>query len=183
MVANYPARQKTGNRAKDVANPMFKEAEERVLRWLLANGYAVRDARGEKTFYDFRFGAFRPVYALDVKCDQFAQTTGRVAWEAFVEMGTHIREGWGRDERLDYIAFVTPGNWHMYLVDAERVREMLVRMEKGFDLPKDGELVEFKKMGSDGRTGYGLAIGLEWMRRMGAIKKEDSLEDILTPEV
>lgn len=175
MVVQYPGRKRTGNRAQDVVDPLFQEAERLVHDWLLASNYNVLDMRPAKTYHDFRFGANDPVFTLDVKADQYAQTTGRVAWEILVENRGIMRPGWGKDDRLDYVAFVMPGIWRMILVDAERVRELLVRIDRGFDLPRDGELIAFNKVGGDGRTAQGIAIGIEYLRRHGAIKREDNL--------
>lgn len=177
MVTSYPARKSTGTRSRDVQDPLYKEAEERVYRWLQEQGYSVSDERKAKTFYDFRIGSKTPaIFALDVKCDQYAATTGRVAWELFVEVGKNIREGWGRDERLDYVAFVIPHEWGVVMVDTDCVRALIAKQEQGFNLPREGELVAFRKEGQDGRTAHGVALALEYLRRHGCIKREESLD-------
>lgn len=178
MVTSYPARKSTGTRSRDVQDPLFKEAEERVFIWLQEQGYTVSDERKAKTFYDFRIGSAngQAVFALDVKCDQYAATTGRVAWELFVETRGNMREGWGRDDRLDYVAFVLPHEWRVIMVDTDCIRTLIAKQDQGFNLPKEGELVAFRKEGTDGKTAHGLALSLEYLRRHGCIKREELLD-------
>lgn len=172
MVTSYPARQRTGSRNKDAVNPVFLEAEAKVLEWLVAEGHDVQDARPQRTYYDFALGN---LWTVDVKCDQWMQTTGRVAWELYLETRGVLRESWGMDARLDYVAFVAPHIWKLVLVDTEAVRDLIAKQEKGFNLPKSGELVAFSKEGNDQRTGKGVALSIDYLRRHGCIKKEAQL--------
>jgi hypothetical protein len=167
-MTSYPPRKATGNRAKDVVDPLWQEAEERVYAWLVQDGYAVTDARKQKTHYDF---ALDNLWTLDVKCDQYAASTGRFAWELFVDYRGHTRRGWGGNINLDYIAYVTPHDWFVYLVDAAKVRALLAAVEAGEATAPAGMMVSFSKQGADGRTGIGVALGIEWLDAQGCIVK------------
>lgn len=173
MATTYPARAKTGLRSRDVQNPLFKEAEARVLAWLEAQDFQVVDARAAKTYFDFRIGApgaeNLAVFTLDVKCDQYAASTGRVAWETHAATRGFTRLSWGLNPNLDYVAFVLPSNnpqWTLLLVDAGKVRAALDTLVAGRDYHP------FDKQGEDARQAAGLAIQLAALRRVGAIVRE-----------
>lgn len=174
MTVNYAPRARTGTRSRDVQNPIFKEAEQRVYEWLQANGYSIVDLRAQKTYADFRFGAAgkQPVFTLDVKADQYASETGRVAWEIVVENRGRIREGWGMYKELDYVAFVLPNgpeplSWPLYMVDVKQVQRALDTI-----VEQHGDYVRFDKRGEDGRRAEGVAISLAALRQHGCIVHE-----------
>lgn len=174
MVTTYqPPRQPTGNRSVDVHNPLFKEAEERVWKWLPnITDKPVRDCRSQNTYHDF---IIDDIWAIDVKCDQIASSTGRVAWELYVAKGDNMREGWGRHEHLDYVAFVLPKGkeepWPLYMVDVPDTQKLIERIDNGLVTPEAGEYVPFNKVGTD-RTGIGIAISLELLRRENCVMEE-----------
>lgn len=166
-------RQPTGNRAVDVNNPLFKEAEERVYRWLLTREHSVRDCRKQNTYHDF---VLNDLWALDVKCDQLASVTGRIAWELYIERRDgQLQDGWGRHEYLDYVAFVQPGDaearWKLHLLDVGKVQRLVERIDKGVLTPRPGEYVAFTKQGTD-RSGIGVAIALTLLDTEGCIMEE-----------
>lgn len=163
----------TGNREQDVVNPLFRAAEDRVYAYLqrLATPESpVVDMRHEKTYYDFRKGPF----TIDVKCDQYAHQTGRVAWEQYIfinrgEDSLDRVNGWGSDERLDYIAYVFPKGdeeaWPCLIVNR---RKMAQQIQEAVGTPQERELKAFLKE-SGKRTATGYAANIEWLRAGGCI--------------
>lgn len=173
MTTYSPPRQPTGDRAVDVNNPLFKEAEERVWKWLPSiTSKPLRDCRPQRTYHDF---IIDDIWAIDVKCDQLAGSTGRVAWELFVAKGEDVRPGWGQHEHLDYVAFVLPGDpseqWPLYMVSVDDVQRLVRLIDAGELTPAHGEYVPFNKVGTD-RTGIGVAIALDLLRREGCVIEE-----------
>lgn len=166
-------RQPTGNRAVDVHNPLFKEAEERVYQWLLTREGLVRDCRKQNTYHDF---VINDLWALDVKCDQLASVTGRVAWELYIERSNgQLQDGWGRHPHLDYVAFVQPGEasalWKLHMVDVFEVQRLIGRIDRGVFTPDPGEYVAFTKVGTD-RSGIGVAVSLAMLDKQKCIVEE-----------
>lgn len=182
-VTTYAGRAKlTRRRNIDANNPLFIEAEEKVLRWLLAEGYQVLDYRKQHTYFDFRVGLPQrvdenmqqttfPVYTLDVKCDQFAATTGRVVWELTNIIGGVMREGWGMNPHLDYVASVQPQTWHMTLLDAVAVRRLLAE-----DILVGDQVKHFTRKGADGIDSDAIAVYLDTLRQHGCVVKEVDLD-------
>ncbi len=117
----------TGNPAIDVNNPLYKEAEERVLRWLRRKyGYSsVEDLRRGNLPHDFvvRYGNAARL-KTDVKADQYMTQTGNVAWEEKLVLPNKTeRDGWGRKD-IDRIVYVAPQTWEALLVDAHAMRTL-----------------------------------------------------------
>lgn len=152
-------------------NRLFQEAEERVYNWLheAVPELRVIDCRKQKTYYDFLLGS---IFPLDVKCDQYAADTGRLAFEWEIDKDGRTVPGWGQHEGLAFIAYVLPDladkQWPMYVVDAAMarvaVREWLESAE-----PVDGINVIQFAVQSEGREARGYGLGIEWLRERGAL--------------
>lgn len=161
-----------GDFQRDINNPLFKEAEERVHSWLLAHGHSVEDCRDAHTFYDFKVDNNR---TLDVKCDSRCQETGNVTWEIAVwHHSGRWQDGWGRHPGLHTIAYIMPpagtvaGDpypWPLVLVDAARMREFV---EDYHDTPVCWYNV---RQGTD-RDGHNYIVSLRALRAFGAIVQE-----------
>lgn len=159
----------TPDRARDVRNPLYIEAEDRVLAWLREQGKVVEDVRHEHKVYDFRIGN---AWNLDVKADTRHADTGRVAWEQLVVSHDPNRlpqEGWGMHHALSYVAYVLvppEGDrarpWPLVICHAGRLREA-VMANRG--LP---EVKEFLVRGTD-RDATGYAVDLNWLRSQGNV--------------
>lgn len=174
----------TGNKAADVGNKVFIEAEARVLKWLRdVKGFHVADNRKARTFYDF---VINHAYTLDVKSDTQATETGRVAIEMQLdnyvpvsdEYGTTMAydssvPGWGRHHGLNYIAYVELSNankWPVYIV---HLPNMVAEMDAALAGHIEGdELKQFVKQDGETRRGIGYAVSLDWLRRKGCIVEE-----------
>lgn len=172
----------THDYAADVANPLYLEAEERVLNWLRARGKHVTDNRSKRTFHDFTIGN---AWTLDVKCDVRYAETGRVAWEQLTVRHNGpperaITPGWGMHHGLSYIVYVLcppPGfrhdeeggrhnGWPLVVVHAGRMREAILAN-------KDSPAVKgFIAHGTD-RDGTGYAVELEWLRQQPGVVLEE----------
>lgn len=180
----YPARQKSsGYISRDANDPLYTEAEGRVYRWLLAGGFEVEDARHLHSFYDFAIVSRRgngAKWAVDVKCDSLAHTTGRLAFETHMWRGNRDNPrwsapGWAMHEELSYAAFILPQTWRLILVDMERLREVMAAVEKGLVNPEPGDWFAFVHEGNDDLHGRGVAIGIEYLRSLSCIKREADL--------
>lgn len=167
-------RHTTGNRAEDVVNPLFKEAEDRALVWLRGafTNAEVRDRRKEKTYFDFSLGPIK----VDVKCDQQARATGNVVWEEEVEYRGVVRQGWGNNNGLDYVLFVFPPSPDFEGIgDDEGWRGLLVNAQELRDMARGAGTRAFTKEGSDGRVAHGRVVPLSMLRSGGAITLEMGL--------
>jgi hypothetical protein len=179
-------RQPTGDRRQDVHNPVFMEAEARVLGYLLARsrekGGTVEDCRRAHGHWDFRYQGKHDVapLTLDVKCEQWAARTGNVAWEArqFVGTGAKVREvpGWGAWHDLDVVVYVLPGppeaKWQALFVDAGLLGD-IAREQAALPAGKRAPgFKEFANTSSD-RTTYGYAVPIALLRQRGAVRREE----------
>lgn len=177
----YPARQRSsGYISRDANDPLYTEAEERVYRWLLAGNFEVEDHRKDRTYHDFTFYAKGAKWDLDVKCDSLAATTGRLAFETHMWRGdkhkpTWSAPGWAMHEELSYAAFILPQTWTLLLVDMRRVREVMAAVDEGLVNPEPGDWFLFTHEGNDNLHGRGVAIGIDYLRSMGCIRKEAQL--------
>ena len=158
---------------RDIANPLFKEAEERVYVWLLAHGHHVEDRREDHTFYDFKVDSNR---TLDVKCDTRARDTGNVTWE--LEVWHHagrMQQGWGTHEGLHLVAYLLApahgredtGKWPLVLCDAVRLRQFV-------SLHHDTPVCRYNVRHGTDRDGHNYILSLAALRRFGAIVQEDA---------
>lgn len=158
------------NYERDVRNPLFKEAEERVYQWLVSAGKHVTDNRSERTFHDFTVGH---AWTLDVKCDRQAHDTGCVAWEQGVAMHDGpIREGWGLHPGLNYVVYVLvppegqrDGRWPVLVCSAKRLRGF-AEANRETDLARG-----FLARGTD-RDGFGFLLDIQALRDYGAVLEE-----------
>lgn len=170
-------RVKTYRRNVDVAHPLFREAEDRFKDWYekVLGGTDLTDVRPLRTYHDFTIGG---MWTVDVKCDQYALQTGRVAWEEEVfhfnpKDASDITKnpGWGMHDGLDYIVYVFPqgeGTWPAIMVDARVMREAIMRL--GTSREYNSSLKRFAKE-SDDRTATGFAVDIEWLEEVGAIRR------------
>lgn len=172
-----PKRQRTGDRDKDVTNSVFREAEDRVYRWLLTRGMgSITDARDQRTFYDF---ILNHAWTLDVKCDQYALNTGNVAWEEWVWKcprpdDVQKVKGWGLHDGLVYVMYVFPtteGAWKGLLCSAAKMREAVLDVAGR----APGELREFHKQGTD-RDATGYLVPIAFLRNRGCVLEEVDLD-------
>ena len=180
----YPRRVKsTGFIRKDAVNETYVEAEERVYRWLLAGNFEVEDLRSQRTYCDFNIvsrtgnGA---KWSVDVKCDSLAYTTGRLAFETHMWRGDDDNPqwqapGWAMHEGLSYAAFVLPQTWTLLLVDMDRVREVMVAVDEGLTNPDPDDWFAFSHKGNDNLHARGVAIGIDYLRLLGCIKRETTV--------
>lgn len=179
-------RQPTGDRRADVHNPVFMEAESRVLGYLLARskekGGAVEDCRKAHGHWDFTYRGKHDSapMTLDVKCEQWAARTGNVAYEVkqYVGTGDKVREvpGWGARGDLDIVVYVLPGppqeKWQALFVDAHLLGDIA---EEQAALPVSKQALGFKPFAntSSDRVTYGYAVPLLLLYERGAIKREE----------
>lgn len=164
----------TGDKQRDVANPLFASAEARVLAWLREQGHHVADTRKQKTYYDC---VVDHAYTLDCKVDSYAVETGRVAFETRVDTfdkrgvltGGHV--GWGVNVALNYAAYVLVSDakaWPLLVVDRacalQRLNEELLR----------GNVVTppFTKQDGEYREAHGHLLPIEWLREQCCVVQE-----------
>jgi hypothetical protein len=176
-VVSRTIQRSTGNMAVDVKNPVYIEAEERVLYWLRKRyGYgSVWDARDTHRSYDFlaHLGT-ADQKQLDVKTDSYLNETGRVAFESRVRyMDGKETPGWGR-KGLDLIAYVCPVEWRMYLVDGHILARLVDENEE--TLPPGWK--RFSKLNPGRCVVEGFAIPLEDLDASQAIVTSVSLEAV-----
>lgn len=168
------------DREIDAKNPLYAEAEERVLYWLQSQRKEVRDVREARTYYDFVLG---DAWTLDVKTDMRAHETGRVVWEAGVlnKSRQQTIDGWGMHHGLSYVAYVMPRevnaetaheSWPMLLVNAQRLREAVQQAVSDGKVGKEEVLKPFTVEGED-RVSWGYAVSLKWLRDKGLVLAED----------
>lgn len=171
------------NRDRDVHNPLYAEAENRVLAWLLAQGKEVTDVREERTYYDFIVGG---AWTLDVKCDTRAHDTGRVIWESAVivkgrEDASAVQEGWGQHHGLSYVAYVLvqdggAGPWPLLIVQAQGLRQAVSQAVSEGLVGVDTEIYKppLKAFVIDGedRVAMGYAVKIKWLRDKGLVLEE-----------
>jgi hypothetical protein len=152
---------------QDVVNPVYLEAEERVLAWLLAQGKPVTDCRDEHSYHDFRVG---DSLNLDVKCDTKAFVTGRVAWEQGVARHNgQVYPGWGLHEGLHIVVYVMlppegkrEGKWPLLVCSAKQLRRFV---EANRESPV---CIGFMSQGTD-RDGFGFLLNVQALEEFGAI--------------
>jgi hypothetical protein len=170
----------TGNRQQDYNQPLFKQAEERVWAWLLGQadrtGQPLADYRSFHIYHDFLYAG----HTVDVKVDQKALASGRVAWEESIwhgkpdgpAEGIQRTDGWGMDQRLDYVVYVLPKGdeekWPAMLVDNGLWRSAILGADPR---SKPGQFAPFWKQGDD-RAAVGFLPTLEFLRTCGALVRE-----------
>lgn len=175
----------TGDKARDVVQPLFLEGEARVLAYLREKGWHIADNRKAKTFYDF---VINHAWVLDVKCDQLGHETGRVAFETDIdeyseeedEYGPHRvfqrrLEGWGRHHGLNYVAYVLVSDaekWPLYILHRQNTLEaVLAHAEKGL---AGNAVTSFTK--PDGpRKASGYILALDWLEEKGCVVEHGSV--------
>lgn len=171
------------NRDRDVHNPLYHEAEERVLAWLLAQGKEVTDVREERTYYDFIIGG---AWTLDVKADTRAHDTGRVVWEAAVivkgrEDASAVQEGWGQHHGLSYIAYViipsgyegtSPHPWPLLIVQAQGLRQAILQTISEGLVGHGGHALRPFVIDGEDRVATGYAVLISWLRDKGLLLEE-----------
>lgn len=167
-----PRRAAPSTYAEMVRDPLYHEAEERVYNWLISKGKCVTDDRARHTFHDFTVGS---AWTLDVKCDTYAHSNGRVAWEQGIIMGSKVVDGWGQHPGLDYIVWVLlpaedqrENKWPIILCPAKKVRELVY--ENRETPPVQG----FMTRPGD-RQGFGYTIDINWLRENDGILEEDEV--------
>lgn len=167
------------NRDRDAQNPLYREAEERVLAWLLGRGKEVTDVRDAKSYYDFVVGG---AWTLDVKADTVAHHTGRLVWEAGVLVKSKagpeaVQEGWGQHHGLSYIAYVLipqtreEAGWPVLVVQAQGLREAVSQAVGEGLVGVEAPLKPFVIEGED-RDAWGYAISMTWLRSKGLVLEE-----------
>lgn len=173
----------TGNKARDVANKVFLEAEQRALDYLRAKGWHVADNRKARTFYDF---VVNHAWTLDVKADQYAIETQRVAFEVAIDEYAEVedeygsskvlqatRAGWGAHHGLNYVAFVFVNEgeeWPILILHRAKTLEALnEHLEKGL---AGNEVTRFGKQDGEYRRAVGYLLDVEWLRRNGCVMEE-----------
>lgn len=155
---------------RDVLNPVYKQAEQRVYDWLASTGRDVTDNRAERTWHDFTVGH---AWTLDVKCDTRAHESGKVAWESGVSMHDGpVREGWGMHHGLNYVVYVLlppeerrGGPWPFLLCSAQRLREFALQHRE------TPVATGFVSHGTD-RDGFGFVLDIQALREAGAVLQE-----------
>lgn len=156
---------------KDIANPVFHEAEDRVYRWLLAHGHTVEDRRDSHTFYDFKVDDNR---TLDVKCDTRARDTGNISWEYEVlHHNGRVQPGWGTHEGLHLVAFLlaptqrhsASGRWPLLLVSTRKARDFVAAHQD------TAACRRHMTPGTD-RDGYCYIVSIAALRAYGAVIQE-----------
>jgi hypothetical protein len=170
----------TGNFKQDVNNPLFQDAENRVLSWLRKQEasaswpWGVIDRRDKHREGDFVLLPLKggPERLLDVKCDVWSIKTGRFAWEEkLVQADGREYPGWGKSN-LDYVVYVTPqpkdaeGRWEAWIVDAKALRtgmEYYIAHKPLQSLTERG-WKQFDKRNTDGRRGVGWAVPRNQLR-------------------
>ena len=172
------------NRDRDVQNPLYHEAEERVLAWLLAQGKEVTDVRDSKLYYDFIIGG---AWTLDVKADTRAHETGRVIWESAIivkgrEDASAVQEGWGQHHGLSYIAYVlVPGaredapqaGWPVLIVQAQGLRQAVSQaVSEGLVGHEAVSVLRPFVIDGEDRMATGYAVLISWLRDKGLVLEE-----------
>lgn len=169
----------TGNKQKDVVQPLFLEAEQRVLDYLRAQGKHVADNRKARTFYDFVVGH---AWTLDVKADQYGHESLAVAFETDIdeyseevdEYGPHRvfqrrSEGWGRHHGLNYVAYVLVSDaekWPLYILHRQKTLDaVLSYVEKGLG----GSAVRPFSKPDGPRKASGYVLALDWLEEQGCV--------------
>ncbi len=165
----------TGDFKQDVQNDLFKEGEERVLRYLRQREasetwpWLVVDQRDKHREGDFLLLPMHggDEHLLDVKVDQWSIRTGRFAWEEkLVQADGREYTGWGRSKQLRYVVYVMPqsadaeGRWEAWIVDAQALRtgmEYYIAHKPLQSLTGHG-WKRFDKHNTDGRRGVGWAV-------------------------
>lgn len=155
---------------KDVLNPVYQEAEQRVYAWLVGSGREVTDDRAEHTWHDFTIGH---AWTLDVKTDTRAHSSGKVAWEQGLAFhnGT-VRDGWGMHHGLNYVVYVllpAEGDrdqpWPFLLCHAGRLRDFALSN-------RETEVSRgFVSYGTD-RDGFGYVLDIQALREAGVVLQE-----------
>lgn len=99
----------------DVADPLNEEAEERFYLAAVRRfgALAVEDTRDLHLAGDFIIRHGECVeWRVDVKCDRQAYRSRRVPYEeGHLYRNGRFQVGWGPDESLDFVVFVTPEDW------------------------------------------------------------------------
>jgi hypothetical protein len=155
---------------RDVRNPTYHEAEERVYQWLLSRGKHVTDDRDAHTWHDFTIGH---AWTLDVKTDTYGYVNGRVAWEQGIDFKNgRIADGWGMHHGLSYVVYVLlppedrrDGPWPILVCHADRLREFVYAHR---ETPVCAGFVTH----SPDRDSFGYLLNLDALRACGAVLEE-----------
>jgi hypothetical protein len=162
-------------RKENYGQSLWKQSEDRVWLWLQGQaertGNTLVDMRDARTYHDFVYAG----WTLDVKTDQYALTSGRVAWEQVIffygEEAEDVRrvEGWGNDTRLDYIIYVFPAEeeqWPALLVDRSIVDSAIA--QRGADTFRQFST----RVAGPEQEAAGLLLDISWLKACGAVVRE-----------
>lgn len=167
----------TGNRQRDVANALFREAETRTIKavqeLLPAHGpWQLVDRRDHHLHGDFWLVHQNGrTLVFDIKCDQYLAKTGRVAFEEkIVFPDGHSEQGWGVSRHVDLAIFVSPlgEQWPATTIAVEPWLHYVDGVTRRFTtdvLYAQYNWRVIRKTNTDGRVAHGWAMPLEELRR------------------
>jgi hypothetical protein len=174
------ARLETGNYRKDVNEPKFKLAEEKVIQFFMDEAkdpWTVVDLRDQRVHGDFMLLNQKDGgrIVLDIKMDQLYPTTRRFAWEKTIEHKDGTEEpGWGTSGHIDFVVYVvdTP-RWQAWMINAHTLQRFMN------DLFAENILWTiigmgyrpFEKKNDDGRRAVGTAIPIRVLEQEGLIHR------------
>ena len=113
-----------------------KIAEERVLNYLLAEGYEVESVADKEEYFskgiDFIIHWPDGNVNIDVKVDFFTEKTGNIAVELFsLKPDGQMTKGWLYKKDIDYLYYVTAPSYRLYIIDMDKLREVVYEHNRG----------------------------------------------------
>lgn len=114
-------------RQHDYINQLNKAAEASALAALRLKlpDWAIEDLAGVHAGWDFglRHVLSGATLRVDVKCDRYIDTTGRIPFEErIVYADGHVAPGWGKYEKLDLVIVVGAASWRAWAMRLATVR-------------------------------------------------------------